>query len=231
MLSPALVDAVRPLDTEDTGVLDPGAGEVEASLDLARQHDASAFGGRLVVSLGVLPRLEARVETGVVAVDRPSTAASAGAGDSLAGFKYRVLDESSHAPAVLLATAVRLPTGDEERGFGVGDTAVITLAAVSRTWASVTLTANAGYVFSVAGRSDDTVLASLAAEQKFGPAWTLLGEFVAVFGVGDQRDHLITRLGAAWQARSHIRLDGAVATGIGRGSETLIVTIGTTFRF
>jgi len=26
-------------------------------------------------------------------------------------------------------------------------------------------------------------------------------------------------------------LDGAVATGIGRGSETLIVTIGTTFRF
>jgi hypothetical protein len=42
---------------------------------------------------------------------------------------------------------------------------------------------------------------------------------------------LITRLGAAWQARSHIRLDGAVATGIGRGSETLIVTIGTTFRF
>jgi hypothetical protein len=222
---------VRPLDTEDTGVLGPGAAEIEASLDLARQHHDSAFGSRLVFSLGVLPRVEARVESAVVAVDRPGTAVNAGAGDSLVGFKVRVVDESSHAPAVLLAAAVRLPTGDEDRGLGVGDTAVIALAALSRAWGSLTVTANAGYVFAVAGRTADTVLASLAPEYQLTPTWTLLGEFVAVLSVGDRPDRLITRIGAAWQVGQRIRLDGAVATGIGGASEDLIATVGATFRF
>ena len=124
----------RPLDTEDTTVLDVGAGEVETSVELARLRDESAFGSRLVVSVGVLPRLEARVETGVVALDRPGEAASAGPGDTLVGVKYRLLDESPSRPAVLLATAVRLPTGDEVRSLGEGDTAVLALVAASRVW-------------------------------------------------------------------------------------------------
>ncbi len=228
---PAAVEAVRPLDTEDTEVLEPGTTEFETSLDLARRHSDSTFGSRMVVSHGVLPRLEARVEAGVAAVDRPGTGASAGAGDSLVGFKYRLLDESPRAPAVLLAAAVRLPTGDEDRQLGEGDTEVVALIALSRAWGPLTLTANAAYVWSVAGRAGDTVLAALAAEYRLAAHWTLVGELVGILGVGDQPNHVVSRLGAAWQVSRHVRLDGAAATAVGQGSPDLIVTLGATFRF
>ena len=231
MLLPAAVEGVRPLDTEDTAVLEPGTTEIETSLDLARRHDESTIGSRLVVSHGVLPRLEARVETGVTAVDRPGTGASAGPGDSLFGFKYHLLDESTRAPAVLLAAAVRLPTGDEDRQLGAGDSAVVALIALSRAWGPLTLTANAGYVWSVAGRAGDTVLAALAGEYLVAAGWTLVGELVGILGLGDQPNHVVSRLGAAWQVSPHVRLDGAAATAIGRGSHDLIVTLGATFRF
>ena len=231
MLLPAAVEGVRPLDTEDTGVLEPGTTEIETSLDLARRHDESTFGSHVVISHGVLPRLEARVETGVAAFERPGTDASAGAADSLVGFKYHLLDESTRTPAILLAAAVRLPTGDEDRQLGAGDTAVVALIALSRAWGPLTLTANAGYVWSVAGRAGDTVLAALAAECRLAARWTLVGELVGILGVGDQPNHVVSRLGAAWQVSPHVRLDGAAATAIGRGSYDLIVTLGATFRF
>jgi hypothetical protein len=170
------------------------------------------------------------VETAVQAFDRPGVV-DAGVGDSLVGFKYRALDESVQAPAVLLAAAVRLPTGDEDRGLGTGDTAVIALAALSKTWGAFTVTANAGYAFSVAGRTADVVMGSVAAERHLAPSWSLLGEVVALVGMGDQRDHVIARLGLAWQASQRVRLDGAVATGLGHGSEDLIATLGATLRF
>ena len=231
MLLPAAVEAVRPLDTEDTGVLEPGTSEIETSFDLAHRRAESTFGSHVVVSLGVLPHLEARIETGVAAIDRPSQSASAGPGDSLIGFKYRLRDDSTGAPAVLLAIAASLPTGDEDRGLGDGDPAVLALIAVSHVLGPVTLTANAGYVWSGAGRAGDTVLAALAAEHRLGAGWTLVGELVGVLGVGERPNHLVSRLGVAWQVNPHIRLDAAAATAIGRGSDDLIVTVGASFKF
>ncbi len=231
VLLPAAVEAVRPLDTEDTGVLEPGSSEVETSLDLARRHAESTFGTHVVVSHGVLPHLEARVETGVAALDRPGHGASAGPADSLIGFKFRLRDDSTRGPGVLLAAAVSLPTGDEDRGLGDGDPAVLALIALSHALGPVTLTANAGYVWSVAGRAGDTVLAALAAEYRLGAGWTLVGELVGTLGVGEQPDRLVSRVGAAWQVNPHIRLDAAAATAIGRGSDDLLVTVGATFRF
>ena len=131
---------------------------------------------------------------------------------------------------MLLAAAVRLPTGDEDHRLGEGDTAVVALIALSRAWGPLTLTANAGYVWSVAGRAGDTVLAALAAEYRLA-RWTLVGELVGILGVGDQPNHVVSRLGAAWHVSRHVRLDGAAATAVGRGSHDLIVTLGATFRF
>ena len=171
VLVATLADAGRPLDTEDTTVLDPGAAELEAGLELSRGDDGRTLGGRLVAAVGVFPGLEARIEASVLASDPRGQSWRAGAGDSLIGFKYRLLADSSHAPAVLLAAAVRLPTGDDTRGLGEGTPAVVALAAVSRRWGPLTLTANAGYVFEAGGRADDAVLAGLAGSPSTGPSW------------------------------------------------------------
>ena len=226
-----LVDAGRPLDTEDTTVLDPGAGELEAGLDLSRGGDGSGVGSRLVAAVGVLPGLEARIEASVVALDPRGQSWRAGAGDSLIGLKYRLLAESSRAPAVLLAAAARLPTGDAARGLGVGEPAVVALAAVSRGWGPLTLTANAGYAFAAGSRADDAVVAGLAAEHQLAFGWTLVGEVFTLLGVRHAADQILARVGAAWQLGQHLRLDGAVGTGLGTGNADLIFTLGATVRF
>lgn len=226
-----LVDAGRPLDTEDTTVLDPGAGELEAGLDLSRGGDGSGVGSRLVAAVGVLPGLEARIEASVVALDPRGQSWQAGAGDGLIGLKYRLLAESSRAPAVLLAAAARLPTGDAARGLGVGEPAVVALAAVSRGWGPLTLTANAGYAFATGSRADDAVVAGLAAEHQLAFGWTLVGEVFTLLGVRTAADQILARVGAVWQLGQHLRLDGAVGTGLGPGNADLIFTLGATVRF
>lgn len=231
VLVAAFVDAGRPLDTEDTTVLDPGVGELEAGLDLSRGVDGSAIGSRLVASVGVLPGLEARIETSVVTLDSRGQRWRAGAGDNLIGLKYRLLAESSRAPAVLLAAAARLPTGDAARGLGEGELAVVALAAVSRGWGPLTLTANTGYAFAAGSRADDAVVAGLAAEYQLAVGWTLVGEVFALLGVRNAADPILARVGVAWQLGQHLRLDGAVGTGLGSGDADLILTVGATFRF
>lgn len=226
-----LVDAGRPLDTEDTSVLDPGVGELEAGLDLSRGGDGSAVGSRLVAAVGVLPGLEARVEGSVLALDPRGQSWRAGAGDSLIGLKYQLLAESSRAPAVLLAAAARLPTGNDARGLGEGEPAVVALAAVSRGWGPLTLTANAGYAFAVGSRADDAALAGLAAEHQLARGWTLVAEVFALVGVGSAADQILARVGAVWQLGQRLRLDGAVGTGLDSSNTDLILTLGATFRF
>ena len=231
VLVTTLVDAGRPLDTEDTAVLDPGAGEFEAGLDLSRGGDGGVVGSRLAAAAGLLPGLEARIEASLVALDPPGQTWRTGVGDSLIGLKYRLLAESSCAPAVLLSAAARLPTGDDARGLGEGKPAVVALAVVSRRWGSLTLTANGGYVFAAGSRADDAVLAALAAEQQLAFGWTLVGEVFALLGVWNAPDQVLARVGAARQLGPHLRLDGAVGTGLGSGNADLLLTVGATFRF
>ena len=57
VLVATLADAGRPLDTEDTTVLDPGAAELEAGLELSRGDDGRTLGRNL--------RLDGAVGTGL----------------------------------------------------------------------------------------------------------------------------------------------------------------------
>ena len=50
-------------------------------------------------------------------------------------------------------------------------------------------------------------------------------------GVRNAADQILARVGAAWQLGRHLRLDGAVGTGLGTGDADLIFTLGATFRF
>jgi hypothetical protein len=154
-----------------------------------------------------------------------------GPGDSLVGAKYRLLDEEPHQPAVLLATAFRLPTGDADRGLGTGETAVLALLGISRTWGAFTVTANGAYEWSLTGRRQDTVFVGVSGERRIGPRWTLVGELVTILGIAERPNRYVARLGATWQLREYLRLDGAIAAGLERGTEDLIVTLGATFGF
>ncbi len=222
--------AGRPLTTEDTGTLDPGKGELELGVDYIR--DSGAQIGLLpgaVVNIGLLPGLEGTVGSALVLLAPEGEPSRTGFGDSVARLKYRFLDETSRAPALMAAVSVRLPTGDEDRGLGEKDVDVQPLAVASKTFGSVTLTANAGYTFVTRDRDLDVVNLNASVEIGITKAWWIVGEVVSELATSrGVDDRVVLRGGTVYAVSERVRLDGAVAFGATRASPDALVTIGVT---
>src|SRR3990172_8569259 len=82
VLAPGAALAGRPLDTEDTGTVEPGKAELELSGDFARNPDDNSWSTRAVLSFGLISRLEGRIESTLLFLEpRPAE------GDEEAGRK------------------------------------------------------------------------------------------------------------------------------------------------
>ncbi len=239
VLAPGTAFAGRPLDTEDTGTVDPGKAELELSGDFARNPTDNSWSTKAVLSVGLIPRLEGRIESTILFLEpRPAEddeeadrKGRGGVGDSLIGFKYRLLDEADAVPAALGSVTLRLPTGDEDRGLGAEDVDVGLLAVVSKAFGPVNLTVNGGYTFVLRDRDLDFWLAAGSVEYRATKEWSLVGEIVCGLGihaVDRTPDTIILRAGSTWAVTDRIRLDGAVGAGLTRESPDVLVTVGVT---
>src|SRR5687768_8308840 len=111
--------AGRPLETEDTEIVAPGAVELELSVDYERGGDGRSIApAGPTLNIGLLPRLEGLVSVPFIVTDPDEGPSHAGFGDMIVGLKYRLLDETPGRPGVVAAVAARLPTGSEARGLG-----------------------------------------------------------------------------------------------------------------
>ena len=231
-LAPPSAWAGRPLDTEDTGTVAPRMGELELSVTHERRDADHVWAPRAVVAFGLLPGLEVRVESGIAALEGSrGRDGEAGLGDSVVGIKYRLLDEAARAPAVLGAVAVRLPTGDDDRGLGAAGVDVTALIAVGKILGPVALTWNGGYTFVTSDRTADSWLLALAVEYRVAPAWWLVGEVVSsVRSMRGTRDDAVVRAGAVYAVSDRLKLDAAVGAGLTRSAPDVIVTVGLTLR-
>lgn len=223
---PALAD--RPLQTEDTGTLEPGKPQVEVGLDYARNPDDKAWTAKATLNLGLLPRLEGKLEIPIILLEPDDRRSRGGFGDVEIGAKYRFVDEAPRVPAVLGALAIRLPTGDEDRGLGEADVDVRLLAGASKAFGPATLTGNGGYTFITRDRDLDTVLLRGSLEYELTKAWTLVGEVVSALGIDRARDEAVLRVGAVWSASARVRLDGGIGFGLSGASPDVLVTVGLT---
>jgi len=233
-LAAAPASAGRPLATEDAGTLEPGQVEVELGVDYIRDAGVATFllPGGPTLNAGLLPRLEASAGSAFALLDPDDEPLRAGLADTVLRLKYRLLDESASTPALALAAAARLPTGDRDRGFGEEGADVQPLVIASKTFGPATLTLNAGYLFATRDRDLDTVAVSAAAEVVVGRAWTLVGEVVselATTGRGD--DRVVVRGGAVHALHERARLDAAVGVGATRAGPDLLLTLGVTILF
>lgn len=223
--------AGRPLTTEDTGTLDPGKGELELSVDYIRDRGANIWllPEGPVLNIGLLPGLEGTIGTAFVLLDPEGEPSRSGFGDSLARLKYRFLDETPRAPALMVAVSVRLPTGDVDRGLGDKDVDVQPLAVASKTFGPVTLTANAGYTFVTRDRDLNVVNLNASVEVGITKAWWIVGEVVSELATSrGVDDRVVLRAGTVYAVGERVRLDGAVAFGATRASPVALVTIGVT---
>jgi hypothetical protein len=220
--------AGRPLDTEDTGTIEAGKGELELSLDYATDGTDKLGVLKGVLGVGVLPRLEARIEATALLLDGEGEPTRAGIGDSVFGVKYRLLEEAEALPAVLGSVVLRLPTGNEKRGLGAEGVDVTLLAVLSKAFGPVALTWNAGYTFATQDRELDTWVLAGALEYRATEAWTLVGEVFSTLGADQAPDTAILRVGHVYALTARIKLDAAVGFGVTRDTPDVIVTVGAT---
>jgi hypothetical protein len=228
VLPPAPSWAARPLDTEDTGTLDPGQADLELSANLARQGDGDAAGGKAVLAVGLWPGLEVRLESTLLVLDPAGEPARAGAGDSLLGIKYRLLDEAPAVPATLVGLTLRLPTGDASRALGTEGFDVGAVAVASKTLGAVVLTGNAGYTVVTQDRAADFWTLAASLEYRTAAAWSLVSEAVAMLPAGGP-GAVVLRAGGVWGLAPRIALDGAVGVGLTPASSDVTITVGVTF--
>lgn len=239
LFAPGAALAGRPLDTEDTGTVEPGKAELELSGDFARNPNDNSWATKAVLSFGLLPRLEGRIETAILFLEpRPAKddeeadrRGRGGIADSLIGLKYRLLDEADAVPAVLGSLTLRLPTGDVDRGLGAEDVDVGLLAVVSKAFGPFNLTVNGGYTFVTRDQDLDFWTAAGSVEYRATKEWSLVGEIVCglgIHGVHRTPDTIVLRAGATYAITDRLRLDGAVGAGLTRESPDVLITIGLT---
>lgn len=231
ILGAAPARAGRPLDTADTGTTPGGRAEVELGVDHTRDGDDSLSAGRAVIAVGLGDHLELRLESALAVVDGAEPRARAGIGDTLLGAKYRLRHESPAAPAVLAALAVRLPTGDADRGLGSPGADVTMLAVAGKSWGPITVHGNAGYTIVTDDRSADVWRLAASAEWAAGLGWTLVAEIVSDIGATAAPTTAVIRAGARFDLSDVITIDGAAGVGLTRSSPDLVTTVGLTLRF
>ena len=226
--------AGRPLVTEDTGTLAPGAVELEVGLDYLRERDANVvlFPGPLAFNIGLVPRLELTVAVLALLVDPDDAPSRAGAGDSATRLKYRFLDETDIMPALMGSVAARFPSGDADRGLGERGFDVQALGAASKTFGPVTLTFNGGYTFATDDRDRDVVNVHASAEAALTREWSIVGEVVSDLSTTRRADdRLVLRVGTVYALNDRVRLDAAAGFGATRVSPDVVVTVGITVLF
>lgn len=223
--------AGRPLDTEDTGTVEPGRLELQLGGELTTGPDHRAWELRGVLGVGVVTGLEVRVEVPLLLIDPDQGGSHGGLGDGLLGIKYRVLDEGEARPAVLTALVLRLPTGSERRGLGAPGEDVQLLLVASKAFGPVTLTANAGYTLVTDDRDQDAWTLAASVEYELTKAWTLVGEIVRTLVTHQAADQAVARVGMVHALSERVRLDAAVGLGLTRESPDLSVRLGVTLGF
>jgi hypothetical protein len=234
LLAASLASAGRPLTTEDAETLMPGQVELELAVDYVRGDGTDFFllPGGPALNAGLLPRLEGTLATAVAVVDAPGTSTHAGLSDTIVRLKYRGVDEGDAGPALMMAVAARLPTGDADRGLGSEDVDVQALAVAGKTVGPVTLFFNAGYTFVTRDRSLDVVNLNLSAQGEVARAWSLVGEIVSEVAVnGGIGDRAVLRGGVVYAPSPRVKLDAAAGVGLTRASPDVLLTIGVTIGF
>jgi Putative MetA-pathway of phenol degradation len=226
-LSAEPAGAGRPLDTEDTGTVEPGKAEVELGGDFISGPEGRAWIARGVLAVGLFSKLEAQIQAAALALDPDGQPGRAGVGDTNLELKYRLIDEGLSIPAVLVALTLRLPTGDEGRGLGAPGVDVAPLLVASKTMGPVTVTWNGGYTFVTADRRRDVWNLNASAEYRVTNLWSLVGEVVSVLGA-HRSPEAVLRIGTIYAISERLRLDGAVAFGVTRASPDVFVRLGVT---
>jgi hypothetical protein len=234
VLLPGPASGGRPLDTEDTGTVEPGHVEVAVSADLVRSADQRTGVTLVSVTVGLRQGLDARVEASAFLTDGGGGAS--GFAEAALGLKYRLLDQTTHWPAVLTALVLRgRPEATQRKLEGIDAVEdgleIEARLVLSKGLGPVTVTWNGGYGYATDARTVHTMLLGLSAEYRASAAWSLAAETFSEITFDGEGPSVVVRAGAVYSLSERVRMDGAVGVGLTPDSPDVRATLGVTFRF
>ena len=188
-----------PMITDDPGTPGNGKWEIETAFTFQRTPERKTFEGPVLdFNYGWGERIQLKYEVGWDFVDNkrdPDRGRHSGTGNSLAGFKYRFLDEDRHGFALSLYPQIEFntPPGVSRRGVVESGTNVFLPVEVSKTFGPIQVAGEMGYELIQHGR--DQWMYGVVAEYPLTKKIELLGEFRGNLDQDFRRNDLILNFG------------------------------------
>jgi hypothetical protein len=203
----------RPSFSTNTSTTAPGYLEAEVGASL--QENLSEIPSLL--KLGLLETTE--LSLGIMplrSVDLGPTSES-GFGDVRLGLRHRFVDEVEGVPSLAAEGWVKLPTADEDKGLGTGETDVGMLFIMSKSMAAFSFDANLGLSFIGDPVENDTnthVNLIGTASRGLTPALSGYLELFLEIPPDDAKNVWIFDLGVGYSVHPGLVLDAAFAAGL-----------------
>ncbi|HOW98137.1 MAG TPA: transporter [Kiritimatiellia bacterium] len=226
-VAPAL--AGRPLSVDDADPVAPGLIEAEAGAGYTKEGGIKAWDMPVGLTYGVLEGLEAGIGFGGQYVEAGGEDES-GIRDTAIGAKWQFLPSCPLGARHALAPSVKLPTADEDKGLGSGETDFDLTWIISRTLGEKAgAHVNLGYAW-IGGPEDDVLHYGFALDYQATETMQAVGEVFAERETSGGADTVGQfNLGLRYSATDALALDLAAGSRIGDDGPDFTVTAGLTW--
>lgn len=213
-----------PFRTDDPEPVDYRHWEVYGSTNgTETADDKTAFLPAVEVNYGAAPNLQLHIIV-PMALDAPKGAKTQyGIGDMELGVKYRFVeqDKSGWMPSVGIFPLIELPTGDQSRGLGAGDTQVFLPVWIQKDWDKWTTYGGGGYWFNPGAGNQDYWFTGWLVQRHITEKLALGGElFHQTASTVSGRDSSGFNLGGVYDFNEHYHLLFSAGKGLQDARET-----------
>lgn len=222
----------RPDFTESALTVGPGRLQVEGGYTFTKQDLQSNHSvGELLLRLGLIPRLEARLGLNPLSViARPGDDDTSGPSDMTVGAKYNLIEAPRGlVPQLGLLGSAVIPFKDTDRA----PVSPALIAAASWDLSDMaSLASNVGWFYG--GLKDDrfsSFSASLALGLSLSRRWGAYGEFYGFQRTGGRPDENFLNTGVTFLISPDFQLDGRIGTGLGEPQPNYFAGLGASYRF
>jgi hypothetical protein len=206
-LAIGLAQAGPPFVTDDPEPPPTGGWEINVPFIFERTPGKAEMDAPLFDLNYGLPNIQLKLEIPVRVVHWDSDGTAAGAGDLLAGVKWRFFNNEQSQLQFGIYPQLLLPTGDHAHGLGQGRPAFLFPLVAQKSWEAWTLYGNIGYWWQTAAETRNYVYAGAVLEREINARLTLGAE---LFGNSSKerggRSELAFNFGGTWKLSKHINL-------------------------
>lgn len=229
--------AARPLVTEDAVVAGKGISQLEVGIDYTKVGDKGE-GTTLLFSPihGVMEDTEFSLKAPYLFARPQDPSKAEGFGDTSFIMKHLFVHEDEKMPAILIKMAIKLPSGNKDKGLGTGETNVGFLGVLTKGFGQATIHLNGGYTFvgnQNAGRYNNEVNYGVAGEYAVGKKVGIVGEVYGLYHPDYKAEEIERRalLGLTYRTNDTLTLDIAGKRGLTGASDEYGLIAGVTITF